>query len=300
MCDICLEIFAVYAVECETAGETVDLDSVPMDLFLQETRSVAEAVLRLGKRPEPKSNSIGSILLCRLLDILQGGEADSREYEEVLRSAWVRQTIAAECASDLVSTIRTMDLPFLNEDAFRLYRAETYLPDGKAAPRRLPIFSSSWRVEVLRHLRDWWLKGEGLELDPDALVPGFDLMPKERVKFKGLLRVYYLALLQVENAPEVRHLLQDIVTEFPMHSWGLDLWLKRMALARLAKWDPFGIPVLQAENRDVLYYCAALKSGMPTKQREQLAERLESEECLEGAALLRGEGLRGRVCEEVL
>lgn len=292
MCDICLEIFAVYTVECETAGETVDLDSVPMDLFLQETRSVAEAVLGLEKRPEPKSNSIGAILLCRVLDILQGGGTDSREYEEVLCSAWVRQTIATECASDLVTTIRAMDLPFLNEDALLLYQPQTYFPDGKVVPRRLPIFPASWRVEVLRHLRDWWLKGDGLELDPDALVPGFDLMPHERARFKGLLRVYYLALQQVENSPEERQLLRDIVAEFPFHSWGLDLWLKRRALARLAKWDPLGLPVLETENCDVLYYCAALKSGMFMKQREQLAKRLEAEAMLAGPALLRGGRLK--------
>lgn len=288
MCDICLEIFAVYTVECENAGEPVDLDSVPMDLFLQETGSVAEAVLRLEKWPEPKPKSIGAILLCRVLDVLQSLGADSLVYEELLRSEWVRQAIAAECGSDLVSTIRAMNLPFLNQDALRLYQPQTYLPDGKATLQSLPILPASWRVEVLRHLRDWWLKGVGLELDPDALVPGFDLMPQERAKFKHLLRVYYLAILQVENTPEERQLLQAIVAEFPMHSWGLDVWLKRMALARLAKWEPLGLPVLMAENRDVLYYYAALKSGMSMKQRAQLANRLEKEECPEGAALLRG------------
>ena len=138
MCDMCLEIFAVYTVECETAGEVVDLDTIPLDLFLQETANVAEAVLRLENRPEPKPNSISVILLCRILDILQEGGTDSREYDEVLRSAWVRQTIAAECASDLVSGIRAMDLPFLNEDVLRLYQPETYLTVGNAAQQRLP------------------------------------------------------------------------------------------------------------------------------------------------------------------
>lgn len=300
MCDICLEIFAVYTVECEAAGKTVDIDLVPMELFLHETGRVAEAVLRLEKRPEPKSNSTGASLLCRVLDILHGFGADSSEYEELLHSEWVRQTITTECASDLVSAIRAMNLPFLNEETLQLYQPQTYLPDGKATPQRLPIFPASWRVEVLRHLRDWWLRGEGLELDPEALIPGADLMLEERMKFKRLLRLYYFALLQVENTPEECRLLQEIVAELPMHSWGLDLWLKRMALARLAFWDPLGLPVLDAENRDVLYYYAALKSGMSIKQREQLANRLVMEECPEGAALLRGEALKGRICEEVL
>lgn len=292
MCDTCMEMFAVYAVECEGAGESVDFNVVPIHLFLQEARSVAEAVLRIEKSPEQKSSSIGAILLCRILDVLQGHESDSPDYEELQRSEWVRQTIAAECAPELILAIRAMDLPFLNEDALRLYQTETYLADGKTALERLPISSASWRMVVLRHLRDWWLRGEGLEMDPDAIVPGADLTPEERMKYKRLLRVFYLALLQVENTLEERQLLLDIVAELPMHSWGLDLWLKRMALARLAKWEPLGLPVLMAENRDVLYYYAALKADMAMEQRVRLAGRLESEGVLESSALLKGVRLK--------
>lgn len=292
MCDVCLEIFAVYTVECEAAGEPVDLSVVPMELYLQETRRVAEAVLRLEKRPEPKPNSISAILLCRILDVLQEVGTDSPVYEKLLRSAWVRQTIAAESASDLGAGIRAMDLPFLNEDALRLYHTETWFSEKSSALQRLPTFPAAWRVEVLRHLRDWWLRGEGLGVNPEALVPEADLLPEDRLKFKRLLRVYYIALLQTENAAEERQLLQDIVLELPMHSWGLDLWLKRLALARLAFWDPIELPFLDNENRGVLYYYAALKSGISLDNRERLADRLEKKGCSDGIAYLRGNFLR--------
>lgn len=273
MCDICLEVFAVYAVECENAGETVDLDVVPMWLFLQETGKVAEAVQQLEKLPDRKQYSIEEILLCRVLEILQGAGAGSPEFGDILRSEWVRQTITAKCTPELISAILAMDLSFINEDALRLYRDETYFK-GIGTLKGLPSFPTSWRLEVLRHLRDWWLKGEGLNFDPDGLMPGVELIPQDREKFRRLLRVYYLALQQIQNTPEERILLREIVVENPWHFSGLDLWLKRIALARLATWDPFGLPMLEAENRDVLYYYAAIKSGMSPNQRKQLADRI--------------------------
>lgn len=295
MCDMCLEVFAAYTLECEAAAKAMDLKVAPLELFCQETGRVAEMVHYLEKNSERISGSLGTILLCRILDLLQRFGADSAEYDKLLQSAWVRQAIAAECAPDLVSEVLAMNLPFLSGDALWLYQAQTYFSDRKGTQPQLPGLPPTWRLEVLGHLRDWWLKGEGLELNPEALVPGADLRPQERLKFKRLLRLYYLALLQVENTPEERRLLREVVTELPMHSGGLDLWLKRRALACLASWDPLGLPVLEADNRDVLYYYAALKSGMSMEQRAQLAERLETEECLEGAALLRGEILKERI-----
>ena len=300
MCCMCLERVAVFLVECEVRQVRVNFRKTP-DLFLQEATDIIGAIQQLEKlslRPNYSSYLVGGfsqfadILLCRLLDLYWGENLTPEHLSFLSLSRVVRKSIFNACAPLMKDKFLGMQFSFLQKYALKLYESKTYLPRVDS-PQALPCFPTWLRLEVLEHFLNWWLKGKDLELLHDTFLPEFAAAaPKERERFSRLFRLFYLALIQTENTPKEQSLLRKIVIETPTYSTNLDLWLKRKALAKLALWDPAGIPVLENENRDILYYYAALKNTLPIGVRKKLAFRIEAEGCVEGAKLLRGSLLK--------
>ncbi|RLC11621.1 MAG: hypothetical protein DRH43_03740 [Deltaproteobacteria bacterium] len=291
MCGYCMEEIAIDVVKKEAKGQqgqrSVEANlSLYFRPCLQEAKDFLAAVEIANDvlYDLDEDQACNEVILCRTLEIVfkQGFDSD---YWKLIENKTVRQAIRKKCSHETKNAVLGSGFPFVDNCLLRLYEAETYFEKERWSEllSDRDALAVSCR-QTLRYYVDWWLLGKGLSRNDrvrNGIVDGLNERNKDECYlFELFYRLFFFGTMLLPYKKDDRNITYQLLTNNPSYLpdfSGMDLWLQRIAIIRLA--NSGGIASLLPYDpaiRPALIYYMATKIGMDKEGRKLLSDSMLS------------------------